>query len=171
MPTIHTLFKATTVMPLLMISAATLAAPIDVALAQAEKEHQAAMQDHDAGVQKAKGIQPAVLRGGVNRNDVKPAAAVEMPALAKELKCDACHAIDHKLVGPAWRDVANKYKGVKTFTYQGKQYPLIDGLVLKVSKGGVGNWGTVPMPANDPSGAKKAKIRELVKFEQSLAKR
>ncbi|OIR19222.1 cytochrome c-552 precursor [mine drainage metagenome] len=97
--------------------------------------------------------------------------AVDMPPLAKELNCVACHAIDHKVVGPAWRDVANRYtgKGVKTFTYKGQEYPLIEGLVMKVSKGGSGNWGSMPMPANDLSGAKKAQITELVKFEQSLA--
>lgn len=99
------------------------------------------------------------------------ALAEEMPALAKELNCTACHAIDHKVVGPAWRDVANRYtgKGVKTFTYRGKEYPLIEGLVMKVSKGGSGNWGSMPMPANDLGGAKRAKILELVQFEQSLA--
>jgi cytochrome c len=97
--------------------------------------------------------------------------AQDMPPLAKELNCTACHAIDHKVVGPAWRDVANRYtgKGVKTFTYRGKEYPLIEGLVMKVSKGGAGNWGAMPMPANDLSGAKRAKIEELVRFEQSLA--
>ncbi len=99
------------------------------------------------------------------------ALAQDMPPLAKELNCTACHAIDHKVVGPAWRDVANRYtgKGVKTYTYRGKEYPLIEGLVMKVSKGGSGNWGSMPMPANDLSGAKRAKIEELVRFEQSLA--
>lgn len=98
-------------------------------------------------------------------------AEQEMPPLARELNCTACHAIDHKVVGPSWRDVANRYtgKGVKTFTYRGKEYPLIEGLVMKVSKGGGGNWGAMPMPANDLGGAKRAKIEELVKFEQSLA--
>lgn len=99
------------------------------------------------------------------------AMAVEMPALAHKLNCTACHAIDHKVVGPAWKDVAKKYtgSGVTKYTYKGKEYPLIEGLVMKVSQGGSGNWGTMPMPANDPTGAKKAEITELVKFEQSLA--
>ncbi len=101
------------------------------------------------------------------------ALAVDMPPLAKKLNCTTCHAIDHKVVGPAWKDVAEKYtgKGVKTFTYNGKEYPLIEGLVMKVSKGGSGNWGSMPMPANDPSGAHKKEITELVEFEQSLAKK
>ena len=94
-----------------------------------------------------------------------------MPALAHKLSCTACHAIDKKLVGPAWRDVARRYtgSGVTKYTYKGKEYPLIEGLVMKVSHGGSGNWGTMPMPANDPDGAKKAEITELVKFEQSLS--
>ncbi|HUV99173.1 MAG TPA: c-type cytochrome [Gallionella sp.] len=97
--------------------------------------------------------------------------ATEMPPLAHQLHCTACHAIDHKLVGPAWRDVAQRYtgSGITTYTYNGKEYPLIEGLVMKVSQGGSGNWGTMPMPANDPTGAQKAEITELVKFEQSLA--
>ena len=75
--------------------------------------------------------------------------------------------------GPAWQDVANRYtgQGVKTYTYRGKTYPLIEGLVQKVSHGGSGNWGTMPMPANDPSGAHYDDIKKLVEFEQSLAKK
>ena len=101
------------------------------------------------------------------------AMAVEMPPLAHQLNCTTCHAIDHKVVGPAWKDVADRYtgKGVKTYTYNGKTYPLIEGLVMKVSRGGSGNWGSMPMPANDPSGARKKEITELVEFEQSLAKK
>ena len=66
------------------------------------------------------------------------AMAVEMPPLAHKYNCVACHAIDHKVVGPAWKDVAERYTGhgVKTFKYKGKTYPLIEGLVQKVSHGG-----------------------------------
>jgi cytochrome c551/c552 len=99
--------------------------------------------------------------------------AVDMPPLAHKYNCVACHAIDHKVVGPAWKDVAEKYTGhgVKTYTYNGKEYPLIEGLVQKVSHGGSGNWGAMPMPANDPSGAHHDDIKKLVEFEQSLAKK
>jgi cytochrome c len=99
--------------------------------------------------------------------------AVDMPPLARELNCITCHAIDHKIVGPSWQDVADRYtgKGVTTYTYNGKEYPLIEGLVMKVSKGGSGNWGPVVMPALDPVGRKKDKITELIQFEQSLAKK
>ena len=101
------------------------------------------------------------------------AMAVEMPPLAHKYNCVACHAIDKKIVGPAWQDVADRYtgQGVKTFTYNGKTYPLIEGLVMKVSKGGSGDWGTMPMPANDPKMLHTKDLTELVEFEQSLAKK
>jgi cytochrome c len=92
------------------------------------------------------------------------AMAVEMPALAKKLNCIVCHDIDRKMVGPAWNEVAKKYKGVAKFTYSNKEYPLVEGMVTKVSKGGSGSWGTMPMPANDTAGTKQAEITELVKF-------
>lgn len=96
------------------------------------------------------------------------AMAIDMPALAKKLNCTACHADDKKLIGPTWKDIAKKYHGQTKFTYNGKEYPLIEGLVLKVSKGGSGNWGAMPMPANDPAGARQTEITSLVKFELNL---
>ena len=61
-------------------------------------------------------------------------------ALAKAKNCMACHAIDKKLVGPAYKDVAAKYKGDKTAAAK---------LADKIVKGGVGVWGQIPMPANN----------------------
>ena len=89
------------------------------------------------------------------------ALAAEMPALAKKHNCTACHAIDKKVVGPSWDDVAKKYKG------DAKAEAT---LLTKVSKGGSGSWGTMPMPANDPSGTKQDDMKELVHFIMSLAK-
>jgi len=66
-----------------------------------------------------------------------PAAANE--ELAKKNACTACHAVDKKLVGPAFKDVANKYRNDKKAEAM---------LVEKVKKGGVGVWGQVPMPPN-----------------------
>jgi len=56
--------------------------------------------------------------------------------------------------GPAWNDVADPYPGKRatTFTFEGTEYPLIEGLVMRVTQGGSGDWGTVPMLANDPRG-------------------
>lgn len=164
----------------MFVTTAYAAAAEDEAVARARSEYDAAMRGNDAGLQNAMKIQLATVLAKTNNRagKVEDKAAgstpvAEMPPLAKELNCIACHTIDHKLVGPAWQDVADKYtgNGVTTYTYKGKVYPLIEGLVMKVSQGGSGNWGTMPMPANDPKGAKKAKITELVKFEQSLAKK
>lgn len=95
--------------------------------------------------------------------------ATDMPPLAKKNNCVACHSVDKKIVGPAWMDVSKKYKNAATYTYRGKEYPLFEGLVMKVSKGGSGNWSSVPMPGNAPA-VKDADIRELVKFVLGLAK-
>jgi cytochrome c len=97
------------------------------------------------------------------------AMATDMPDLAKKNGCTSCHAIDKKVVGPAWMDVSKKYKGAAKYTYQGKEYPLVEGLMMKVSHGGSGNWGTTPMIANDPNGSKQDQIKELVNFVLSLA--
>ena len=87
--------------------------------------------------------------------------AVDMPDIAKKNGCAACHSIDRKLVGPAWMDVAKKYKGDKEAEAK---------LITKVSKGGGGVWGTTPMPPQDPSGKKQDDIKQLVQFIFSLDK-
>lgn len=106
------------------------------------------------------------------------AMATDMPPLAKKDGCTACHAIDKKVVGPAWMDVAKKYKGVAKYKYSNKgsneadakEYPLVEGLMVKVSKGGHGNWGSAAMVPNDPAGKKQPEIKELVEFILALAK-
>jgi cytochrome c len=60
-------------------------------------------------------------------------------ALATSKNCMACHAVDKKLVGPAYKDVAKKYAG---------DAKAADMLAAKIIKGGSGVWGPVPMPAN-----------------------
>ncbi|OIR04177.1 cytochrome c-551 precursor [mine drainage metagenome] len=97
------------------------------------------------------------------------AIATEMPPLARKNNCVACHSVDKKIVGPAWMDVSKKYRNATTYTYKGTEYPLQEGLFMKVSRGGSGNWGSVPMPGNAPA-VKDADIRELVQFVLSLAK-
>lgn len=60
-------------------------------------------------------------------------------ALATSKNCMACHALDKRIVGPAYKDVAAKYAGDKT---------AVDRLATKIQKGGSGVWGPMPMPAN-----------------------
>jgi cytochrome c len=68
--------------------------------------------------------------------------------LAGKKNCLACHAVDKKLVGPAYKEVAAKYASDK-----GAAAKLAD----KIQKGGVGAWGQVPMPANPQVNADEAK--------------
>ena len=65
--------------------------------------------------------------------------AAAAKALASKSACLACHAVDKKLVGPSYKDVAAKYAGQKD---------AVDKLAAKIVKGGSGVWGPVPMPAN-----------------------
>ena len=96
--------------------------------------------------------------------------ADEMPALSKKYECDGCHAINHRVVGPSWMEISRKYKGVARYSYGGREYPLEEGLVMKVSMGGGGNWGTMPMPPNDPKGKYRADMQTLVRYVLGLAK-
>lgn len=95
----------------------------------------------------------------------------QMPKLASRLGCITCHSITHRVVGPAWEDVAKRYRTTDTFVYKGKSYPLVDGLVQKISHGGVGNWGEEKMPGIDPSGEKHDMIEKLVRFILKLGKK
>jgi cytochrome c len=79
--------------------------------------------------------------------------AVANEELAKKHACTACHAVDKKLVGPGFKEVAQKYKG------DSKAEAM---LTDKVKKGGVGVWGQVPMPPN--SHVPDADIKTLVKW-------
>ena len=81
------------------------------------------------------------------------AIAVEMPADGKS-KCGACHAIDKKSVGPAWTDVAAKYKG---------NADAEKILVANITKGGKFDWKMGFMPAKG-MGANEAQITALAKF-------
>ena len=67
------------------------------------------------------------------------APAFANPELAQKKACTACHAVDKKVIGPAFKDVAAKYAGDKE---------AVDKLAKKVQKGGTGVWGTAVMPAN-----------------------
>ena len=78
--------------------------------------------------------------------------------LAKKSGCLACHSIEKKIVGPAWKDVAAKYKGDASAR---------DMLIGKVKKGGKGTWGPAPMPPYSPR-VSDANIEKLVDFVLGL---
>jgi cytochrome c len=76
-------------------------------------------------------------------------AAYASPELAQKKNCMACHAIDKKLVGPAFKDVAAKHA---------KDKDAVAKLADKIIKGGSGVWGPVPMPANAQVSPAEAKL-------------
>jgi len=84
-----------------------------------------------------------------------PAQANE--ELAKKSNCLACHQIDKKSVGPAYKDIAKKYKG----------QDVAAKLAEKVKKGGQGVWGPVPMPPN--AAVPDADIKTLVDWILKLS--
>ena len=84
-------------------------------------------------------------------------AAQASEELAKKNNCTACHNIEGKLVGPAYKDVANKYRGDKKAEAM---------LIEKVKKGGMGVWGPIPMPPN--AAVKDEDIKTIVKWVLSL---
>lgn len=74
---------------------------------------------------------------------IAAAALVSAPAwankeLAQKNACLACHAVDKKMVGPAYQDIAKKYAG---------QQDAVDAMARSIKAGGAGKWGPVPMPA------------------------
>jgi cytochrome c len=97
----------------------------------------------------------AVMSVAVTFAVTSPAFADE--ALAKAKNCMACHAVDKKVVGPAYKDVAKKYAG------DAKAVAMLE---AKVIKGGAGVWGPVPMPANAQVNA--AESKKLVAWVMSL---
>lgn len=67
-----------------------------------------------------------------------PAGAAEAQ-LWQDKRCNACHAIDRKLIGPAFREIARRYAGAPS---------MVEPLAAKIRQGGGGAWGAIPMTAN-----------------------
>lgn len=83
--------------------------------------------------------------------------ADDAQALAKKSGCFACHAIDKKVMGPAWNDIGTKYKGHKAAE-----------LVASIKNGSKGKWGTMPMPPQ--AKVSDADAATLATYILSLAK-
>ncbi|MCX8085598.1 MAG: c-type cytochrome [Rhodocyclaceae bacterium] len=77
--------------------------------------------------------------------------------LAQKEGCLGCHAVDKKVVGPAWKDVAARYKNDPAAEAK---------LIKKVREGGKGNWGDIVQPPNTTTS--DADLKALVKFILSL---
>jgi cytochrome c551/c552 len=86
------------------------------------------------------------------------ATALKGKALMDKSDCNACHSVDNKIVGPAFKDIAKKYKGDKT---------AVAKLSEKIIKGGSGNWGEIPMAPHPQIST--ADAGDMVKYILSLA--
>jgi cytochrome c len=82
-----------------------------------------------------------------------PVTAYASQELATSKNCMACHSVDKKLVGPAYKDIAAKYKGDKAAAAQ---------LSQSILKGSSGKWGPIPMPANPISEADASTLAKWV---------
>ena len=99
----------------------------------------------------------ALAIGGVAALVAVPAAAQNVDELLKKHACLSCHAVDKKLVGPSYKDVAAKYRG---------QAGAEQTLAGKVKKGGQGVWGPIPMPPNP--NVPDADLNAMVKYVLSV---
>ena len=77
--------------------------------------------------------------------------------MAQKKNCMACHAVEKKVIGPSYKDVAAKYAGQKD---------AADKLAQKILKGGSGVWGAVPMPANPQ--VSEAEAKQLMSWILSI---
>jgi len=84
---------------------------------------------------------PDVIAAGArvaNASTAPTAGAIDAKSLLDANGCLGCHALDHKIVGPAYHEVAARYAG---------QTNAVANLVASIRGGSVGKWGNVPMPA------------------------
>ena len=99
-------------------------------------------------------MRAAFLTGIAAIGLLSSAGALASEALAKSKNCMACHAMQKKIIGPSYKDIAAKYAGQK-----GAEAKLTE----KVLKGGKGSWGEVPMPPNSGM-IKPDEAQKLVKW-------
>jgi len=100
---------------------------------------------------------PAVQKPATDSSATPPVSRTDAMKLAKDIGCLACHSIEKKLLGPAWKHVAAIYRNNPAAESQ---------LMNKIAKGGSGVWGNIEMPAYPD--LDEAKNRTLVRFILSL---
>ncbi len=99
---------------------------------------------------KAQAAPEKVASAAPSSNAAGAATAAVMPLLQKNA-CVGCHAMDGKLVGPSFKDVASKYKG---------RADAVNYLAGKIKSGGQGVWGSMPMPPQTLSDAEAAQLAQ-----------
>ena len=96
---------------------------------------------------------------GVNSAGAQQVDPSKAQALMKSHDCMNCHSIDRRVVGPAFKEVAVKYKGDASAEAK---------LMQKVRNGGSGAWGPVPMPPNP--NLSDADLKTIVTYILTLGK-
>ena len=99
----------------------------------------------------------AAAVGSITGSGAHAADAKSGEALAKSSGCFACHSVDKKLIGPGYKEIADKYRGSKSAEAD---------LVKKVKEGSKGVWGDIMMPAN--AHVKDEDIRAIVQWILSI---
>ncbi len=135
---------------------------------KAEETQPAQEQPAQQPAQEQPAKQPAQPPAGQEQQPAQPSGeqkpaeqksqgpAKDMTALAQQKGCFACHDINTKKVGPAYKDVAKKFAG---------QPGAVDELAKRIKNGGVGTWGQVPMP---PQNVTDEEAKELAQWILSL---
>lgn len=96
----------------------------------------------------------ATAAAGLLMATVALPAAADPAALMTKAGCMACHAMDKKMVGPSFKDIAAKYKG----------QDVAAKIAEKVRTGGKGVFGPIPMPPNPPAKINDADLKTVVDF-------
>lgn len=99
-------------------------------------------------------LRTMVLVMGLAGSLLAPAAYADL-GTAQKGGCMGCHTVEKKLLGPAYKDVAAKYKG---------QLDAVAKLMDRVRKGGPGSWGTVPMAASGPDKISDADLKKVIEW-------
>jgi cytochrome c len=133
-------------------------APIGKANVEGEAEPAAAAAPADqAQAPETPAAEEPAAETAAAETSAESGAGGDPMALATQSGCMACHQVEAKVVGPAYKEVAAKYKG---------DAAAPDMLVAKVKDGGVGTWGQVPMPPN--AHVSEDNIRTLVDWVLSM---
>ncbi|MBZ0104209.1 MAG: cytochrome C [Sulfuricella denitrificans] len=100
---------------------------------------------------------PIAIQASADNSANPVVSREEFTALAKDIGCFACHSIEKKLLGPAWKDVAAVYR---------KDASAEDKIMNKITNGGSGVWGKIAMPGYPDLGDEKKRI--LTRYILSL---
>lgn len=110
------------------------------------------LADQNRGVGAQRGVDTAGGSAATRPLDPKPAAAPAaadaalVQTLTQRNNCNACHAVDRRVVGPSWSEIATRHQG------------KADYIAAKIRSGGSGVWGAVPMP---PQALKDVEARQI----------